>query len=775
MRGPLFTRLQTRLTVLYAAMFGIVLLALSCAVYLAAAQQAKAIASNALSSSGEVFDRVWALRAERLQSGAAVLSRDFGFREALASKDAPTIESAVDNLRARLELDSALVVDPEGRLIAGVGRDGSALAQQLRAPLAASGAAKGIVVAAGAPVEVVSAPILAPDLKGFIVFAVRLDAAQMQALTRLSAVSLTPVVVWREAGDWKGGHVSTAPGRLSRFIDRALADPAHPPGVVTGNDGALLTLARPLAVPEGAPDAALVLTYPLAAALAPYRGLLWVIVGVGLMGLALVVAGSWGLARDVTRPLSKLAEAARRLREGESVQIEVVGRDEVGALSADFNAMAEAVAERERRISRAALTDDETELANRPALEQAARALSRNAGAKRVFVAAFGVDRYSRMRGVVGYAPAAELLRTLGAQLSERRPDWRLARTSTDVVAATFLATDEAQAARWVLEARDRLQGAHSVGEHVIDVAVSVGLSTGAADEALIPQAELALDAARAEAAPLKLYDRDSSRRAGENLRLMPDLRRALKNDALSLVHQPKYDVRLQRITGVECLVRWTHPDLGPIPPDRFVAIAEETGDIRALTDWVLDRAVADQAQMVRAGHDLCFSINLSGRLVGDDAFTTSVLDRLSAAQGPICLEITETAMMGSPEAAMASVARFAEAGVGVSLDDYGTGLCALGYLKRLAATELKLDRSLVKDVQTSARDALLVRSTVDLAHGLGMKVVAEGVEEELGLTLLAGMGCDLIQGYLISRPLTLGALQDFLSEPMGVGRALSA
>ena len=491
-----------------------------------------------------------------------------------------------------------------------------------------------------------------------------------------------------------------------------------------------------------------------------------------------MVAGSSILARGVTRPLSQLADAARLLREGGSAHIDVVGRDEVGALAADFNAMADAVAERERRISRAALTDDETELANRPALERAARALAAdlsNAADGRVFVAAFGVDRYSRMRGVLGYALAADLLRALGEMLSESRPDWELARTSTDVLAATFTARDEAHAARMVQEAQARLQGSHRVGDHLIDVSITAGLSAGAIGDGLLPEAELALDVARGEAAPFRLHDRDSRRRAGENLRLMPELRRAIQADALTLVHQPKYDVRLQAITGVESLVRWTHPELGVITPDRFIPIAEETGDIRLLTEWVLDRAVVEQGLMAEAGHDLTFSVNLSGRLVGDDAFTSVILEHLAHARGGFCLEITETAMMGSPEGAVAAVTRLSEAGVAVSLDDYGTGLCALGYLKRLAATELKLDRSLVKDVQTSARDALLVRSTVDLAHGLGMKVVAEGVEEDMGLTLLAAMGCDLIQGYRISRPLTLDGLKTFLFKPASSLRALSA
>ncbi len=192
--------------------------------------------------------------------------------------------------------------------------------------------------------------------------------------------------------------------------------------------------------------------------------------------------------------------------------------------------------------------------------------------------------------------------------------------------------------------------------------------------------------------------------------------------------------------------------------PGRRAEVAERADGDR--------RAVAEQAELAAAGWALPFSINLSGRLVGDEETTRRLLALAAAAAAPLCLEVTETAVIGNPEAALAAVARFREAGVEISIDDYGSGLSSLAYLKRIAASELKLDRSLVCDVAASGRDALLVRSTVDLAHGLGMKVVAEGVEDETTLAILAGLGCDLIQGYHVARPMPLAALKTFLAAP---------
>ncbi len=750
----LLDRLQIRLTVLYAALFGAVMVASCALTWASVTAQARRTVETNLVASGGVFDRLWQDRADRIRSGAEVLAKDFGFRAALASRDGPTIASAVDNLRARLHLDVAFALDADGRpLSAGA----PPIARTLGATLVRTGEAQGVVSTQRGPVEVVSAPVYAPQLQGWLVFGVRLDAAQMRSLTKLSAIPLSADVISGDHGVWRSAasHLVAAQGGPSL-------------GYLQGAQGRELALIRPLATPKGFDQAALLLHFSEAEAMAPYRALLWTLSLVAVFGMMLVVWGSWALARSITRPIAGLAQAASRIRDGEVVHVPVAGGGEVGALAGGFNAMVDAVTEREAQIRHFALTDGETGLANRRAFEEVILEMEASGGEGRLVVAAFGVHQFARMRGVLGYELAAELLASLGKRLAALQPTWSLARTASDTLSVGFrammggVALSEVEAVRRVLEA------AVPAGEHLIDVRIATGLSAGLASH-LIRDAELALDAARQQGLPSARFDPAARGRAAESLGLMPELRRAIAADALSLAHQPKWDVRQGVVTGVESLVRWTHPVRGPIRPDAFIGPAEDTGDIRALTDWVVMRALQEQADLARAGRRLCFSLNLSGRLVGDAAYTRWLLETLSRAVGKICLEITETAVIGNPEAAMATFRAFSEAGVGVSIDDYGSGLSSLAYLKQIAADELKLDRSLVCDVARSSRDALLIRSTVDLAHGLGMKVVAEGVEDDISMGLLASLGCDLIQGYHVAKPMPLKDLSRFLANaPIG-------
>ena len=381
--------------------------------------------------------------------------------------------------------------------------------------------------------------------------------------------------------------------------------------------------------------------------------------------------------------------------------------------------------------------------------------------------AAFGVEQFARMKGVLGFELAAELIRGLSQRLAGVQPGWTVGRTASDTLSAVFRAPDLETATASVESARQVLEAAIPVGNHLIDMRVTTGLGFGAPSH-MMRDAELALDAAREQGVKFARIDPAARDRAAERLGLMPELRRALANAALELAHQPKWDLRREGVTSVESLIRWTHPDRGPIRPDAFIGLAEDTGDIRALTDWVVIRAIEEQARLASEGRLVAFSVNLSGRLVADPHYTRWLLDAVTKAKAPFCMEITETAVIDNPASAMATFAAFAEAGVGVSIDDYGSGLSSLTYLKQIAATELKLDRSLVMDVTKGARDALLVRSTVDLAHGLGMTVVAEGVEDAATMAVLAGLGCDMIQGWHIARPMPIERLGAFLAESNG-------
>jgi EAL domain-containing protein (putative c-di-GMP-specific phosphodiesterase class I) len=192
--------------------------------------------------------------------------------------------------------------------------------------------------------------------------------------------------------------------------------------------------------------------------------------------------------------------------------------------------------------------------------------------------------------------------------------------------------------------------------------------------------------------------------------------------------------------------------------------MAEETGHIRALTDWALGRAIADQGQLRRAGFDIPLSVNISGRLISDRDFAERAVETVTAQRADLCFEITETAVIDNPVLALELIEAYAHAGIPISIDDYGSGLSSLAYLKQIAAQELKIDKAFVLGLAAGQRDALLIKSTVDLAHALGLKVVAEGVETPESAAILQAMGCDVGQGYHFARPMAITSLIDFMT-----------
>ncbi|HXQ10372.1 MAG TPA: EAL domain-containing protein [Caulobacteraceae bacterium] len=767
---PTFRRLRTKLTVLYAGLFAGVVMLISLVVYISVSNNVTRLVREELVASGTVFDRVWALRTAQLENGAGLLSRDFGFREAIASNDQPTIRSALDNLKVRLGIDQAFMIGADGRVIVADGAPLGGVSPDALQAMEGDEAASGVLTIGGTPHEVVSEPILAPTVMGWVVFAAKLDRAQMAALERLSAIPLDASVLARDdAGRWSDADRTLSAGEARRIggdVDQAMATHTWAPQVLRTAEGPTAVMVKPLTALSPNARAALLLSYPMSRAMAPYQPLLYAVFLTGLTGLALMVLGSWALARSLTRPILALDEAATRLKNGERIDVAVETGDEIGRLAESFNAMAAEIGKRERRITHLALHDPDTDLPNHQWLQ---RRLERVGGAGDVFVAALGVDRYAHVRGAIGYELAGDLVGEIGATVRRSHKEARVARLSTDVLAVMFHARDLDRAGAIVGEMQAVLEAPVQLGDNTVDVSLTVGLAShplpGERVTSLIERANIALDVARAGRQKFAVFDEALYGDPAKNLSLMSEMRQSIAAGHMLLHHQPKYDLRRGAVTGVEALVRWPHPTRGLVPPDAFIGMAEDTGHIRPLTDWVIDQALADQRTLKEHGLELEVAINISGRLLDDDAFATDALARLERAVAPICFEITETAVIEQPDVALGIIDRFAGAGVKVAIDDYGTGLSSLAYLKQIRANELKIDKSFVFAMAASQRDALLVRSTVDLAHGLGLQVTAEGVESPTALALLSGMGCDHGQGYLIARPLPLNELLTFMAE----------
>tara|TARA_R110002124_G_scaffold42541_2_gene130829 strand:- start:3585 stop:5903 length:2319 start_codon:yes stop_codon:yes gene_type:complete len=756
-----FRHLRTRLAVLYTGLFATALLLVALAVVTAVTASARQVVQSEMTASGAVYAQIWESGSAQLRQGAAVLANDDGFRRAVTTGDQPRIRSALDNLRARQNVDGALMIGIDGRATAtGLTLD-EASQDALFSGLDSGRIDAGVLTINGQPYQAVATPVMAPVIIGWVVFARRLDAGQLQQLEGLSAIPLAARILSHDTDGWHDAATDTS-GTVP-IADIMVRDDGRA-GTIRTAEGEAMTLVRPLPSFDPAAPAALLLTYPMKLAMRPYSALLYWLSAIGSAGLAVLLIGTWTLALGLTRPISALDKAVHRLQQGEHAEVPVTSSDEIGRLAANFNVMAGDIRDREARLTHMALHDQETGLPNRLALERRAAAKDGD------WVILFSVDRFEVVRNAIGYDSMARLLGVLGQRLSALSEGAAMARVGAGALGLIIEAADDEAAealAESLCEAADTpilLNGAP------VDIALTAGLSwTGRSDPNIasaVDRAAVAVDQARAVRRPVAIFDSRAYGDPGGNLSLISELMEALRNGEFSLNYQPKYDFRAEAVTAVEALARWTHPRRGVVSPDLFVTMAEETGHIRPLTEWVIRQAIRDHAALRTAGHDLTLSVNISGRLLADNSFADFALTEIAASDARLCFEITETAVMDNPEVALAIIDRVAAAGISVSIDDYGSGLSSLAYLKQIRADELKIDKSFILTLDQSARDGLLVKSTIDLAHGLGLRVTAEGVETPTALALLRGMGCDMAQGYLIGRPMPLAALIQRLDGP---------
>lgn len=368
--------------------------------------------------------------------------------------------------------------------------------------------------------------------------------------------------------------------------------------------------------------------------------------------------------------------------------------------------------------------------------------------------------RFDGLRRALGLDRAHKLILELAERAAAILPDADIAVAGRNLIELTMFA-GEAELKAAVERLRDEAAPRLPVECEPGLLALTIGaVSLPECDSIdLVEAAEAALTTARREGSA----NVASIAPARADIKLGAELRAAIEQGELFLQYQPKLHLRAQEVTSLEALMRWRHPARGLVLPGDFIPAAERTGAIKAMTLWTMRQVIEDQRTIAADGHDLPIFINIAGGLLADGGFVDDACALVEASGARLGFEITETSVIDDPDTAIEHLNRFAAIGVAISIDDYGAGLSSLAYLKQLPARELKIDKLFVTQLSSSHRDPLIVRSTIDLAHALEMEVVAEGVETPTSLALLSVMGCDMVQGFLISRPLSLPALLAYL------------
>jgi diguanylate cyclase len=771
-RGPLarawHQRIEARIVGLFLALLLVVQL-LSFALINHSIDANAASAIDAQLRVGErVFDTVLAQRARSLADETLLLASDFGLRSAIASDDRATIISALANHGQRIGAQVAFLTDAQFHLRAATRPDAESFSRLLvPAPDALDGRpARPLVLLDGRPFLLLQAPVRAPLLIGWVAMAFPVDQELLDQAQKV--LSLEAVLVQRTGGDpWR----VIASTRLMQPLERVLEDHLRREGMpvdvmrtvhagAADYDVRFLLLAR-----EGAGQSGVLLLRSVDEALAPYQSLQVTLLLLTCAGIALFAAGSLLTARRIANPIQALVRAASTLALGDyATPVPGGGKDEIGGLAGAFEDMRMAIRAREEKIVRLAYWDALTDLPNRAKFTEVVAAATESAGRvpRPCAVLMLDLDRFKQVNDVLGQEFGDRLLRRVAQRLSTECLDGGdvLARIGGDEFALLLPGADETATESKARRIQQLFDLVFTVDEQAVDLGVGIGFALFPTDgrtvNELLARAEVAMFAAKQHKSGAKRYRTALDTHSDASLTLLSELRRAIAQDELRLFLQPKVRLSDGRVTGAEALVRWARPERGIIPPGEFIPFAEQTGFIRAITTWMLDHGIAWLSEDHAVRDDLHLSVNLSTRdLLDPDlaARVEAMLRRSRVDPSRLCLEITESAIMDDPRRAQATLQQLHAIGVRLSIDDFGTGYSSLVSLQQLNVDELKIDRSFVADMEHDSGDANIVRSMIELAHNLGLRVVAEGIESTRAWDMLRSWHCDEAQGYLIGRP----------------------
>lgn len=523
---------------------------------------------------------------------------------------------------------------------------------------------------------------------------------------------------------------------------------------------------------------AAILQRPVAMAVAAFDRSQRTLAALGVVSMLLSIGGAVAIALNITRPITELTKAAARIHDGDySNPVSLPRSDEIGALANALDRMREGIAEREQENLRLAYRDTLTGLPNRALFHDRLEHAIDNAHrtGQTLTVLMMDLDRFKYVNDSLGHGVGDHVLREVAQRLSGllRHAD-TIARLGGDEFAILLENVDERHVSRVALKVLHALEQPINYEDQPLDVGSSIGIAHfpehGENSSKLLRNADIAMYVAKRNKTGHAVFDASYDTHQQQHLSLLGEIRQAVEGNQLRVYYQPKIGLASATIEGVEALLRWEHPRRGFVSPADFIPFAEHTGYIKVLTRWVLEHAIRQCEAWRKQGISLRVSVNISARdLLNRELpeLIEQLLDRYGTPASLLCLEITESGFMEDPAHSLRVLERLHDLGVLLSIDDYGTGYSSLSYIARLPVDELKIDRSFIKQM-SDATTATIVRSTIDLGHSLGLKVVAEGVEDEADMRTLRLLGCDQAQGYFMSQPLPVQELETWLSASRG-------
>ncbi|HEY6618201.1 MAG TPA: EAL domain-containing protein [Steroidobacteraceae bacterium] len=745
--------LRTRIALTFLLLLTAVMAAALYAVSAANRQNAERDVQRQLQVGESVFTRLLESNRRLLAQAAQAVADDYGFREAVAARDTDTLKSALENGGARIGAAIIVLTSLDGRVLAAVGSPfapGSPLpfAAEQRGGMAADHATR-LILADGRIYQLVTVNVRSPLPVARITMGFELNQQAAREFADISGLGVTLAV---HQGDQWTDVVSTVPAGYTRQNDVATRR------IDMWNLGNAKIVA--------------ILSRSLSDARAPFEHLTRTLFSIAIVSLLGFAAATFWIARNITRPLFDLTKSVEQIRKGDyAVPLTVERHDELGELAECLQLMQTAVQTRDKSIRQLAYEDTLTGLMNRTAFGAAlSTALAQGEGGI-VSVGVINLHRFRRINEHLGYSVGDEVLRTIAARLAAI-PSIRsaVARLTADQFAVFARLPTADDLHNWGVSLLSELADPVLVELQPIDISATLGVATprgGALDaDDLMRCADLAVERARREKRPLAVYENSLQPAARYQLSLLGELRHALEHDELRLFFQPKMDLATAEVSGAEVLLRWQHPTRGLLAPAAFIPFAEQTGFIRRMTRWTLDRAIAQGGRWHRAGVPLSLAVNISADDLADQRLDSRVAALLTRHQLPpslLTLELTESGFIENPDQALRMLEAISILGVKLSIDDFGTGYSSLSLLARMPVHEVKIDQSFVRGFESHPEYAAVVHSAIDMGHRLGLKVVAEGIETTTAADRLRSFNCDIGQGYLYAKPTPLDAFEKWM------------
>jgi len=500
---------------------------------------------------------------------------------------------------------------------------------------------------------------------------------------------------------------------------------------------------------------------------------LWILTSVAILFIFLIYIK---LNKSLLLPLEILTESIiNQSGSHENINISKEGGKEVHILINAFNSMREQIHHRQMVLEFQAMHDSLTGLPNRALLqdrlEQSIYQAERNKSEMSLLL--LDLDRFKDINDTLGHPVGDIVLRKVSNRLENcLRATDTVARLGGDEFAIITSYSNASQIESFINRIVKDVERVITIEDQKLYIGLSIGVASFPKDgldaDSLIQHADIAMYSAKRENKNQEFYDAEKDYHSADNLTLLADLKAELKkpSDKIQLYFQPQVDILTGEITSLETLIRWQHPQQGFLPAEQIIRMAEHTGLISELTYWVINESVNEFSKW--NNKNITLSINLSAWNIQDaelTPFVSKILQEAKIKPEQILFEITESAVMSDPVKAREVLQLLSDMGIGLAIDDYGTGLSSLAYLKLLPVKYLKIDKSFVLDMLRDENDAIIVHSTIELAHNLGLSVIAEGVENKDALTKLRKLGCDYAQGYFISKPMSTDKVEQWLTD----------